>query len=150
MPESHEKKHILLMDDDEDDFLILRDIMETYFPAIRLTYLYGGGRIDKSIFDHVDLVFLDINMPGRNGFEYLDLIRRQFNLTTLPVIIYTNSFSTRDITIAYQKGANLFVNKPMSFETVRVLINEILSIDWTKIDELTRQNLESKKILKYW
>lgn len=150
MPQFNEKKHILLLDDDEDDFFILKEVTKTYFSSLTVSYGFGCEFTDKAIFDCVDLVLLDINMPRFSGFECLDVIRRQYGLAKLPIIMYSNSFATRDARNAYQLGANLFVNKPVSFETIKLFIKDILSIDWTKIEEITKENASSTKVLKYW
>lgn len=144
----NEKKHLLLIDDDEDDFLILKDVVETYFEPILVSYFPDSGELNKNVFHGVDLVLLDINMPRLNGFQCLELIRKEYNLIKLPVVMYSNSFAQRDIETAYEKGANLFVNKPVSFEKIRQAIKDIVSIDWTDIDKLTAENYRSFKILK--
>ena len=148
--QSTEVKHLLVVDDDEEDFFILKEAIETCFPSVAVSYLSTCDEADKAIFEHVDLVLLDINMPKITGFECLSLIRQEYGLTNLPVIMFTNSFAADDVRKAYQGGANLFVNKPMTFDTTKMFIKEMLSIDWSKIDELTRQNVVSNRILKYW
>ncbi|MGN6400470.1 MAG: response regulator [Flavisolibacter sp.] len=146
---SNERKHLLLIDDDEDDFFILKDVIGTYFESVSISYFSGCDQLNKTVFDGIDIVLLDINMPRINGFECLGLIRNEYGLTKVPVIMYSNSFATRDIKSAYEKGANLFVNKPTSFEKIRQAISDILSIDWTTIEEVTEQYHNSHTVLKY-
>lgn len=69
------------------------------------------------------LIWLDLNLPGTNGHEVLDEIKRDEALKMIPVIVVTTSTSGRDIKLCYQEGANSYVVKPTGLpellETVR-------------------------------
>jgi len=149
MIQQPEERRLLLIDDDEDDFLILKDVTDIHFPSLRITYFAHCDHLHKSLFDDIDIVLLDINMPRVNGFECLDLIRSEYGLTRLPVIMYSNSSAAWDVETAYKRGANFFVKKPGSFQKIRLVLESILSIDWTNLDEITRENTASRNILKY-
>lgn len=138
------------MDDDDDDFLFLKEVTDNHFPSVRVTYVAHCDHVSKTLFRGIDLVLLDINMPRVNGFECLDLIRKEYGLRQLPVIMYSNSFANHDVEIAYEKGANLFAHKPGTFQKIKMVLETILSIDWTNINEITRQNHISHKVIKFW
>lgn len=59
-----------------------------------------------------DLVLLDLNLPGMDGFEVLNTIRDDPHLQSLPVIILTSSKDEEDIARSYENTANAYLTKP--------------------------------------
>jgi len=74
-----------------------------------------------------DLVVLDLNIPRRNGFEVLEMIKTDSQLKRIPVIILTSSKAEEDVLRCYNSYANSYVTKPADFDqyfTVVELIDE--------------------------
>ena len=71
------------------------------------------------------LAIFDIKMPGINGLELLDQVRRQELLRILPVIIMSSSDEPKDIRRAYATGANSYIVKPTRFRDLRKLVESI-------------------------
>ncbi|HUY33408.1 MAG TPA: response regulator [Pirellulales bacterium] len=61
------------------------------------------------------MILLDLNLPGIDGREVLDHIKRDEQLKTIPVLVLTTSTDERDIQKCYQVGANCYINKPVDF-----------------------------------
>ena len=76
------------------------------------------------------MVFLDWNMPGKNGDEVLAEIRASESLRNIPVLIFTTSSSIENIEAARRLGANMYITKPNSFNDIVQIIRDCLSIDW--------------------
>jgi CheY-like chemotaxis protein len=69
-----------------------------------------------------DLILLDLNMPRKNGYECIEEIRADRDLSHVPIVVLTTSTSDREVRRAYRLGANSFVTKPVSFaKTVATL-----------------------------
>jgi sigma-B regulation protein RsbU (phosphoserine phosphatase) len=75
----------------------------------------------------VDLVLLDVMMPGMNGLEVLEEIRRTRAATDLPVVMATARDESQDIVKALSLGANDYVTKPLDFAVVLARVNTQLS-----------------------
>src|SRR2546421_7212765 len=101
-------KNILLVDDDIDEYPILKDALEEISPDISLTFINGGYKLDLNASLDADIIFLDINMPGYDGFECLKKIR-QSNYKEVPVVMFTTAGHVEQIIKAYDLGANLFM-----------------------------------------
>ena len=68
-----------------------------------------------------DLILLDINMPGMNGFDVLSFLRSRKEGRCLPIVMLTTSSSKEDITKAYELGANAYMVKPASLDGMKSL-----------------------------
>src|SRR5688572_1667448 len=116
----HEQKstHILFSDDDTDDALLFTQAADLLTSPILLSFAEDGEQLMRYLAKEVlpDLIFLDLNMPVKNGIECLREIRSDKKLDWLPIIVYTTSDSPKDIEACYELRANLYVVKPTSFE----------------------------------
>jgi CheY-like chemotaxis protein len=59
-----------------------------------------------------DLVLLDVNMPGKSGWEVLDDIKSDDRLCVIPVLMLTSSSDPADVHTAYARHANAYLTKP--------------------------------------
>ena len=130
-----EKKstHILFSDDDTDDALLFTqaaDLMTT--SSILLSFAEDGEQLMRYLSREMlpDMIFLDLNMPVKNGIECLKEIRADKKLDWLPVIIYTTSDNPRDIDACFDLKANLYVVKPTSFENIIKTLKKVINMDF--------------------
>jgi len=72
-----------------------------------------------------DLIFLDINMPEKDGFEVLTELKSDPVLRTIPVIVFTTTDCQEDVDRAYEKGANTFVTKPVTLADLKGVLKRI-------------------------
>jgi CheY-like chemotaxis protein len=98
-----------------------------------LEYLKHEGRFAGA--GRVRLVVSDLSMPGMDGFEFLAETRKDQALAATPVVIMSSSRSPRDVLRCYQLGANSYIAKPMSLETVVATIGTMVRY-WLDIVEL--------------
>lgn len=87
--------HILLADDDNDDCLLFKDALGDLPLATHLTIVRDGEQLMLLLNakeELPDVLFLDLNMPRRNGFDCLSEIKENEKLRSLPVIIFSTSF----------------------------------------------------------
>ncbi len=118
-----ENPTILIVDDDECAALLMRTVFERaeFVEPLHfardgmeaIAYLRGDGVFgDRAQFPFPTVVLLDLNMPGKNGFEVLAWIRRQPGLKRLRVYVMSASSQPEDIERAYDLGANSYLVKP--------------------------------------
>ena len=75
-----------------------------------------------------DILFLDINMPRKNGVECLLEIKQNSELNHLPVIMFSTSLQPDIVNHLYKNGAQLFIRKPNNFITLKNLIFNAINI----------------------
>ena len=135
---------IVLADDDNDDRELFKEAVEEAALNINLDFAEDGRCLLNLLNNekHIpDLIFLDLNMPHKNGMECLAEIRKNINLKNVPVIIYSTSSSIKDIDESYNLGANLYVKKPSSFNELKTITGKVLSLDWNKYKPHASRNM---------
>lgn len=82
-----------------------------------LEYLHRRGRYaDPSSSPRPGVILLDLNLPGTDGREVLQEVKRDEQLRHIPVIVLTTSMDERDVDACYQAGANSYIQKPVDME----------------------------------
>lgn len=79
-----------------------------------------------------NLIFLDLNLPKKNGFEVLKEIKQNEDLKRIPVVILTISDSEEDIKKAYNLHTNCYIIKPLEIKDFYKVVNSIIDF-WFKI-----------------
>ncbi|MDQ3051498.1 MAG: response regulator [Bacteroidota bacterium] len=125
--------HILLADDDEDDRQFFTDALTMIAPSLKLTTVQDGEelikKLKKSKSELPDFIFLDLNMPYKNGLECLKEIKSMDTMKNIPVLIYSTSTNSDQIETTYQNGANLYIQKPNNFDGIIRVLKTIFSVD---------------------
>lgn len=141
---TQEKKstHILFSDDDTDDALLFTQAADLLTSPVLLSFAEDGEQLMRYLSREMlpDMIFLDLNMPVKNGVECLSEIRSDKKLDWLPVIVYTTSDNPKDIDTCFNLGANLYVVKPTSFESIIKTLKKILTLDFKKLPSPDRNN----------
>ena len=128
-------RSIFLADDDEDDCILFEDALREVCSQTELTTANDGDELITLMKTNVppppDVIFLDLNMPRRNGFECLELIRKTKQWKDIPVVIFSTTGQEEMIKRVYEQGANYFIRKPGSFPKLKQAIRQILEVDWS-------------------
>lgn len=126
---------VLLIDDDPDDFMVFQDAVNQVDDAVELIYLNSTRQHSFESNDTgVHLIFLDINMPNKDGFHWLSEIR---NLRPdIPVIMYSTASNFSFVKKAYDEGATLYFPKPESFKKLKQSLEVILRYNWNSPSEV--------------
>ncbi|MCE7061671.1 response regulator [Dyadobacter sp. CY343] len=126
----HDKHfRILLADDDDDDTFLFREALEQVsFESQLFTAANGMELMDTIVKDSInpDLIFLDMNMPVKNGLECLEEIRATPGFEKTPIVILSTSVAQYLWESAYKGGANLYIQKPTSFSGLVNVLHKCL------------------------
>ena len=109
--------NVLIADDDKDDVALISEAIQEILPSCNCIHTPDGIAALRYIRtgDKPDLVFLDLNMPLKNGLNCLKDISNLDLLPNTPIIIYSTSKNMKDIDEAYRYGASFYIIKPASF-----------------------------------
>jgi len=120
--------HILLADDDKSDrFLFTEAFSELKIETIVRTVNNGIELMEWLNMENVNLphlLFLDLNMPRKNGLQCLKEIRSNKKLKDISIAIYSTSDSEKDIEETFLNGANVYITKPNDFNLLKQLLEK--------------------------
>jgi CheY-like chemotaxis protein len=122
--------HLLLADDDDDDRLFFQDALDELGLVDTFTSVHNGEQLMQWLKQETELptvVFLDLNMPRKNGMECLIEIKQDERLQHLPVIVYSTSFDTDTINLLFKNGALHYIRKPSEFAKLKEVIRLALA-----------------------
>jgi CheY-like chemotaxis protein len=134
-------RRLLLADDDDDDKLLFMDVLKELRAPVKLVSASNGEALMDTLATSPlpDLLFLDLNMPLKNGFECLTEIRREKRMDKMPIVIFSTSSQPSAIDQVYAGGAQLYIRKPNDFAQLKKVIQHVLNIKWEPKDfEKTR------------
>jgi CheY-like chemotaxis protein len=130
-------KHILLADDDEDDRALFTDALHEIHSHVKLTTAKNGVDLMRLLNTWrgalPDVIFLDLNMPLKNGFECLEEIKAEDRLQELPVVILSTSSQKETMDMLFRKKASMYIKKPGSYPELRTVIEHALNVHWKDI-----------------
>ncbi len=127
---------VLLVEDDPNDIVLTRrafrkaELPEPIAVAEdgeqAVAYLGATGEFaDRRAHPLPDLVLLDLKLPRMSGLEVLAWLRKQPGLQRMPVVVLTSSRETADVNRAYELGANSYLLKPVTFDSLAKIVSDL-------------------------
>jgi CheY-like chemotaxis protein len=131
---------IVLAEDDIDDQNIFQIALEEIDPRIQVQFVLNGKELLDLLQTHKpDILFLDLDMPYKNGLECLLEIKNDPRLEKIPVIVFSSTTKPSNIQAAYEMGAHLFYIKPPMYSDYLSSIKAILQLNWGNPDAVREQ-----------
>ena len=126
------KVNLLLADDDIDDCIFFKEALEELPVTASLATVNDGVQLmqylTKNLNPFPNILYLDLNMPRKNGFECLSEIKSNDRLRNLPVIIYSTSFDREIADRLYECGAHFYIRKPAEFFNLKKVILKSITL----------------------
>jgi len=130
---------ILVVEDSVSERTSITEALQSAIPDVQIVAVHTGTEALDFLFcrgnwvgrvgvDPPRLILLDLGLPGEDGFSVLGQIRsldKEDMLTLTPVVIFTDSHSSRDITRSYRCGANSYIIKPLSFPDFQAVVKTV-------------------------
>jgi CheY-like chemotaxis protein len=118
-----------MVDDDDDDAFLFQEVLHQINPGISFRCVRNGKsalellRSGDISLPHV--IFLDLNMPRMDGHECLSELKKDEQLQSIPVIIYTTSSYQNDVRNTLQNGALSFITKPTNVKDLECILTAV-------------------------
>lgn len=132
-PAAKPPKHILLVEDNTSDVLLIREALMRPATGIVLAHVENGiqaleylrrqGPYTTAVRPH--LILLDLNLPKKNGREVLGEIKSDPDLKSIPVVVLSSSSAEADVNTSLAQHANCYVTKPVDFNKLKKVVRAI-------------------------
>jgi CheY-like chemotaxis protein len=138
--EQHREAVILLVEDNEGDILLTQEALQDAKLANKMLMARDGDEALDILYrrngfedaERPDLIFLDLNLPGTDGYEVLEIIKNEPTLKAIPVVVLTSSHAEDDRLTTYEMHANCFVSKPLSAKSFMEVVRQLEAF-WLQI-----------------
>jgi CheY-like chemotaxis protein len=124
--------HILLADDDKDDCFLFQEVLDELAVNAELNAVNNGDQLMHYLENRdeplPDVIFLDLNMPRKNGIECLTEIKHDPRYENLVIIIFSTSVDPRVLPELYDNGALYYIRKPNEFSRLKNVIQKALRL----------------------
>jgi CheY-like chemotaxis protein len=117
--------HALIIDDDTNNLGILVEMLS--LEGVQSTSVQDPARVNEILNEipSVDVVFLDLEMPGLNGYDILEMLKADDRFRNVPIVAYTVHVS--EINVARNLGFHSFLGKPLNADEFSEQLAHILS-----------------------
>ncbi|MEO7306680.1 MAG: response regulator [Ferruginibacter sp.] len=136
--------NLLLADDDKDDCIFFKEALDEIPVDTKLVTVNNGVQLMNLLLKEETMLpfvlYLDLNMPLKNGFDALSEIKLNEKLKKIPVIIFSTSFSPEIAEQLQQQGATYYIQKPPEFENLKKIIHRSLNLIMKNDDKQDHEN----------
>jgi DNA-binding response OmpR family regulator len=128
-----EPKDVLLAEDDHDDVEFFQSAIRDTTIPVELRHAKDGEELFLELKRAVpNLLFLDIQMPCKDGISCILEIRKNRKYDRLPVVMFSSLSHKSYVDKTYRYGANYYVVKPTSVAALTQRLQYLLSVEWEK------------------
>lgn len=128
-----EPVHILMVEDNEGDVLLTKEALKSGKVSNQISvvqdglealeFLHREGKYSDAV--RPDLILLDLNLPRKDGHEFLAEVKADPGFRQIPVVVLTSSGADQDVLTAYDLHANCYVVKPVGLGALTELVESI-------------------------
>ncbi|HVE65921.1 MAG TPA: response regulator [Thermoanaerobaculia bacterium] len=140
-------RRVLLVEDEGAHRWVIRRLIENAFgEEVSVEEAVTGEKaLERATADPpLDLILLDLGLPGVDGFEVLHRLRAEERTRRVPVIVVSSSAEENDVRRAYEEGANSFISKSDSPEKTLQRLR-LLPVYWLELNRLPEESPASKR-----
>ncbi|KMQ58561.1 transcriptional regulator [Chryseobacterium angstadtii] len=126
--------NVIAADNDEGNIIFFKNIFKGLKMGVKsqcfsngedlIKYLYSCGAIIPEI------IFIRYDIPGKNGMECLEEIKKEPRFSNIVIAIYADQISENEIEEIFVNGAHVFMKKPETYEGLKKALTEIITINW--------------------
>jgi CheY-like chemotaxis protein len=130
LEEKQRPMRMLIVEDNKGDIMLIKRAFSQSNIPHEITIARTGEEAlnvlnNSSINHQVDMIILDLNLPGMSGHEVLQILKNNENYKHIPVFVLSSSRAIEDVVTSYEEHANCYLVKPHSLDMLRDIIHRI-------------------------
>jgi len=129
--------NVLLADDDTDDCTFFKTALAELSIPVNLKLVHDGEQLMNYLSENSDklptILFLDLNMPRKNGVECLTEIIQHEKLKAMPVVMFSTFYSKDTINMLFKIGARVYIRKTSDLAQLKQVIHHAIGMATEKI-----------------
>lgn len=126
--------NVIVADNDENTLIFFKNILKELKISIKVQCFSNG----KSLMEYLnnddavvpEIVFMKYRIPGKESMECLEEIRSDLKFSNMVTAIYSEPIPEDEIEDIFVKGANIYMKKPESFDTLKKVLTDVITINW--------------------
>ncbi|MCU7549253.1 response regulator [Chitinophagaceae bacterium LB-8] len=123
---TNQMKNIFLIENNLDDYWLFTEAITRISDKIAIKCSQDLDNLLKTLEEEQPcLIFIEYHLPKKNGIDYIKQIKSHPALTDIPIIMWSTTCSLLEIEKAYDEGAQLYIEKPWSFQE---LVGEVKTV----------------------
>jgi len=122
------KRTILIIEDSQINQDILYELLSDEYNIIQAENGKIGLEVLKENYKSISLILLDVIMPVMDGYEFLDIVKGDSLLSSIPIIVTTSNVNNEEEIKCLDLGATDFVSKPYKPRVIRKRINSLITL----------------------
>ena len=146
------KRDILIIEDNESDAMLMREAIKETLMENNVMLVNDATEAVKLLnkkekyakAPRPDLILMDLRMPNFNGFEFLQIVKKDPRFASIPVIVMTGSDEETDIAQAYKLMANCYIVKPVNFVKYKRVVS-VINDFWLGVAKLPPKPIDKDK-----
>jgi CheY-like chemotaxis protein len=141
---------ILLAEDNLEHCFFFKRALKEVAPEINLLEVHNGDELISLLEKFLpDLLFLDLNMPCKNGLQCIQEIRENKAYDNLPIVVSTVDSHDHTLQTVYGFGANLYIVKPEEYSNLVFILKSILTMNWNEPKSITEKYFHNNRYLPF-
>ncbi|MCD9617984.1 response regulator [Chryseobacterium gleum] len=126
--------NVIVADSDENTLIFFKNILKELKISIKVQCFSNGKNLMEYLNNHdavvPELVFINYMIPGKESMVCLEEIDSNSKFSNMVTAIFSEPIPENEIEDIFVKGANIFMKKPESFDKLKKVLTEVITINW--------------------
>lgn len=126
--------NVIVADDNENTLTFFKNIFKELKISIKVQCFNSGIPLMKYLNNEEavipEIVFMKYEIPGKNCIEWIEEVRENLKFNNMVIAVYSESIPENEVEDLFVKGGNVYIKKPETFEKLKKVLTEVITINW--------------------
>ena len=126
--------NVIVADNDENTLIFFKNIFKELKISIKVQCFHNGTDVMKYLNNEEalipEIIFLKYDLPEKHSLECIDEIRGNHKFSNMVTTVFCEPIPENEIEEIFVKGGNIYMRKPDTFESLKKVLSEVITINW--------------------